>query len=287
MDRILQGVASTIQVELTRDGTPEDPAPDSATVQIVRWSDGTTVYSGAAIDIDVPPGVFAHTLSPTDTALLDRFTATWTFTFDSFVQTVQTVVEVVGGFLFTIADARANPALTNTTTYPTASIVAMRTTVEDALEHACSRAFVPRYTRETFSGTGTTTVVLSRPDVRSIRSVTVAGTAYTAGDLANVAFSPSGELYSPLGWTVGASNIVVGYEHGMPYTPPEVSRAAITLAKMWLVGQRNPIDDRAITFNTTDGGTYSLAVPGRNGSVFGQPDVDAVIGRYDMTVGIA
>jgi hypothetical protein len=65
-----------------------------------------------------------------------------------------------------------------------------------------------------------------------------------------------------------------------------VSRAGLILLKAWLVGRDRPIDERAITFNTTDGGTYSLAVPGRNGSVFGHPDVDAVVQRYNMRVGV-
>jgi hypothetical protein len=71
-------------------------------------------------------------------------------------------------------------------------------------------------------------------------------------------------------WSQRPDQVIVGYEHGYSDPPMEIRRAALALAKMWLVGRRNPIDDRAITFNAgADGGTYSLAVPGRNGSSFG------------------
>jgi hypothetical protein len=86
VDRIQQNIASTITVTLYRDGTAENPSPDSATVRIVR-ADGTELVAETAA-IDDGTGVFAYTLSPTQTATLDTLTAAWTVEFDGVAQTV-------------------------------------------------------------------------------------------------------------------------------------------------------------------------------------------------------
>jgi hypothetical protein len=58
------------------------------------------------------------------------------------------------------------------------------------------------------------------------------------------------------------------------------------LARSWLVS--GPVDDRASTFNAgADGGTYSLVVPGRGGSYFGLPEVDATVQEYNLRLGVA
>jgi hypothetical protein len=126
---------------------------------------------------------------------------------------------------------------------------------------------------------------LNHPLVTSIRSVSINGTALSAPDLALLTFSPAvGVLWwsqQSITWSQRPDQVIVGYEHGYSDPPMEIRRAALALAKMWLVGRRNPIDDRAITFNAgADGGTYSLAVPGRNGSSFGHPDIDVAVDRY-------
>jgi hypothetical protein len=122
-----------------------------------------------------------------------------------------------------------------------------------------------------------------------IRSASIGGTALSVSQLADLTMTPSGAVYSTLTYfTWGQNNIVVGYEHGYQDAPMEIRRAAVLLAKMWLVGRRNPIDDRAITFNAgADGGTYSLAVPGRNGSSFGHPDIDVAVDRYSRVSMVA
>jgi hypothetical protein len=78
--------------------------------------------------------------------------------------------------------------------------------------------------------------------------------------------------------------VTIGYEHGHPVTPERVKRAAIRLAKRWLV--EGPVDDRATTFSNDDG-TYSLVTPGRRGEFFDLPEVNAVVQQYGLTVGVA
>jgi hypothetical protein len=288
MERIAQGRSATLSHTFYSNGVATNPSPDSATVAITR-ADGTAlVPSGSVVDAGV--GVVTLTLTPSETALLDTLTLRWTATFGGQSQVFTDYVEVAGGFLFSLDQARALAPLNNTTTYTDAKLIAARTTAEQTIEDACGRAFVPRYTRETLHGTGDTLLKLTMPDIRSIRTVTVTtagvGTAYTAPELALLAINPDGFLYSSTGWTAGIGNITVGYEHGEAYPPARVSQAALILARSLLV--KGPVDDRALG-QASAGGDFSfgLATPGRNGSWVGLPEVDAVIDQYSKSVGVA
>jgi hypothetical protein len=280
LERIQQRTPGTLSQQWYEDGAVVDPG--TVTVGITR-ADGTVLVAAGAATSGTSTAPRTYNLTTTHTALLDRLLVTWTSTLKG---TLVSYVEVVGGFLFGIAEARALKPLDSVTNYTTAAIIDMRTTVEQALEEECGVAFVPRYTRETVNGPGTMTLLLKWPKVTAIRSALVGTTTLTSTDLAALTYGLGG-VVGGYAWTAGIGNLTVGYEHGYPTPPAEIRRAALTLAKMWLVGQRSPIDDRAITFNTTDGGTYSLAVPGRNGSHFGHPDVDIAVDRYSLRVGVA
>src|SRR4051794_38233928 len=110
MDRVQKGSSVTITHTFTVDGVATDPSPVTATVEVVR-DDGSVVVVAGASTVHVGTGKFTFTLTPTHTALLDILTARWTATFAGQPQTVETQVEVVGGFLFTLADARADSQL--------------------------------------------------------------------------------------------------------------------------------------------------------------------------------
>jgi hypothetical protein len=161
----------------------------------------------------------------------------------------------------------------------------MRTTVEQAIEEEYGTALVPRYTRETVSGTGYSDATLTlRGPIRAIRDVVVAGTALTAGQLAVLAFEDA--WLSGYTWPLGAGNVTVGYEYGLSYPPPRVRQAAVLLARSWLV--RGPVDDRALGAASPDGGfSFGLATPGRGGSLFGLPELDAVVLGSPYRIGVA
>ncbi len=272
------------------DGVAADPSPDTATVAITR-ADGTVLVASTPAT-EAGTGVVTYTLTPAQTTLLDTLTVTWTATFGGQPNAFVTTVEIVGGTLFTVAQAKAIQGMTTQTT---AAITEARTLVETALEGALRYSLVPRYHEETFSGERNHALWSRAPLVgnvpgsnipfaTSIRSVSINGTALSSPT--DVLPHATGFYYSS-GWPSGYSNIVVRYDHGAKYLLPEATRVALILTKSWLGGQNRPIDDRAITFNATEGGTYSLAVPGRNGSSFGHPDVDVVVDRYNLNVGVA
>lgn len=281
LERIVRGRSATLYKTFYSDGVAADPT-GAPTVTVTRVSDGTAVTTGAVTD-EVATGTWSVTIPATSNLLLDTYTVDWAAVVNSVSQEYIDTVEVAGDVFFTIAEARRLKPLDSTSVYPTDRIVEMRTIVEQAIEDECGVAFVPRYRLETIDGTGTSELLLM-PRTTSIRSATVTDTALTAGDLAELTYMGTGVVYGYT-WTLGSGNVTVGYEHGHPRPPERIKRAALLLARAWLVA--GPVDDRASTFSSADGGTYGLVVPGRGGSIFGLPEVDAAVQQYSLRAGVA
>jgi hypothetical protein len=283
VERILQNTPGSISQQWYEAGVAVDPG--TVTVEVTR-ADGTVLVAGGTGTTGTGTSPRLFNLTTTHTALLDTLKVTWTSTGKG---SLVSYLEVVGGFLYSIAEARSLKPLDNTTTYPTASIIAMRTSVEDMIERACGVAFVPRYTHETLTGLGTYGLLPTWPKLRAVRSASAtyngATTTLGASDLLGLTWGAYAGLYG-YSWTSGYP-WSIGYEHGYDRPPEEIKHAALILTKLKLTGQNRPVDDRAVTFNTSEGGTYSLAVPGRNGSHFGHPDVDAAIDRYSFNAMVA
>lgn len=279
MQRILKDTPCTLSTTFTTDGTATDPAPDTATVTITR-DDGTAIVTAAAAT-GTGVGSFSYSLSAAQNNLLDTLTVKWT----SSLGTIASTVEVVGGFLFSIAQARSLDPLNNATRYPTQAIIDARTLAETALEEACGVAFVPRYRREPLSGTGGTELILSQPRITAIRSMSLAGTALTAGELAAVVPSGPGVIYTLNGWTRGFGNYSIAYEHGYVSPPPRVTNAALLLARRYLVD--SPVSDRATSMTTDDGTTQFLVTAGVRQAVFDIPEANAVVAQYGQQACVA
>lgn len=277
MDRVLQHTGSTASVAFYEDGVAADPG--AVTLDITRL-DGTAVATGTATSgSGTNPRTF-NLNGGTHTTLLDTLRLDW---ISSTKGTLTTYVEVVGGFVFSTPELRA--LLPDETAYPTGALLAMRTVVEQAVEEACGIAFVPRYTTETFSGDGCTTLdarwplagMLSStniPLVGAVRSATVNGAAVTSSDIVVDRF----EFYYRQGWRCGRRNITIGYEHGAQYPPDYLKRGALLQAKSWLIS--GPIDERAQTFAASDGVTYGLLVAGASGRDFDIPEMIVAAQRY-------
>lgn len=268
MERVLQNTTATVSVTFYVDGNPTDPAPATVTVHVTR-ADGTDVVPAGTSANRTSTGTFTYNLTTAHTTTLDNLTAVWT---SVNLGTLTTEAEVVGGFLFNIAQLRAFSAgaFTDTARYPTSELIKIRTDVEVALERELGFALVPRYERATV--TAQSTYLQLKPYTRTIRSLSSAGTVV---DTTGLPYSDTGYLAGTYNWPV-----IVGYEHGLDATSDvtqRMQRAGLMLAKSWL--QDSPVDDRASTFSSVDGGTYSLVVAGRGGSTFGVPDVDVAVER--------
>lgn len=278
--RVQQGTPYTLQEDWTEDGVVVDPG--AVTVQITR-ADGTELVPAGTSANGTGATARAFNLTTVHTALLDNLTATWT---SATKGTLTSRVEIVGGFAFSIPEARAIRPLDNATTYTTARIVEMRTLVEDALERELGYALVPRYALDWldyFAGGSAWGEIPLRPYTTAVRTLTIDGVAATGMTLRR-----PGTVTPTLRYTTGFarwSDALVGLEHGQPVVEAEATQAALTLAKTWLVS--GPVDDRATAASTADGFTYALATPGRGGSIFGVPMVDSFVQRASLRAGVA
>jgi hypothetical protein len=267
VDRILKDTPATATVAFYGDGAIVDPGV--VTVTISR-EDGTVLVAAGATG---GAGATARTRAlPTSlTASLDVLTLTWQ---SANAGSLTTYVEVVGGFLFTEADARALKPLDNATTYPNADLLKARALAEAAIEDACRVAFVPRYAREKVDGTGTVDLLLPTPRPLTVVAASIDGTAIIPGD---VELYRDGRLYYRQGWTEGRKNVEVKWTHGYAVPPPRVGRAALLIAKRVLVD--SAVSDRA-TSVVTDEGTQFLVTAGVRQAVFDIPEANAVVDEY-------
>lgn len=277
--RVLRTAATALTHVFMVDETPTD-ASVGVTVAVTRL-DGTAVSSGAATH----PGLGQYAYTVPGQSTLDSLVVDWTATsIGGAVVTARDYIEVVGGYLFGLSEARAQPPALDATRFPTAMLAAKRLEVEQECERICGRAFVPRFNRITLSGNNTSKLILPHIDVRAVRAVKVGGTALAGADLAAVYPLPSGVLdrgysYWPYGW----NNIVVEYEHGMDYPPEDLRMAAMERLRSRLTLTSSGVPDRAISWNSQEGGTYRISLP--SGEKTGVPDVDAAYERWTFDPG--
>jgi hypothetical protein len=280
VQRILRGTQATISyTHRDADGSPVEVA--GVTVGIRRADETDLVPSGTATVKEGKEHRYA--LTPKQTSLLDQLTATWTVDGASH----ETVVEVVGGFYFSVQDVRAaDRSLEDPGRYPASDLLATRQEVEDEFERICGVAFVPRYRRVTIDGSDRAVVSLPSRRLRAVRDVVVGGVAWTTTDLSDVRWGAGITRADGTLFPAGVRNITVGYEHGWSEPPSEIRRAALTRLRSRLNFSRSAIPDRATSFSVAEGGTYRLDTAGR--SKTGIDEVDAALARYtegDLSVG--
>jgi hypothetical protein len=259
--------------------------PGTVVVTITPESTGVPLVTGAAT-AGTGTAARTYTLTPAQTALLDRLTARWTSTTYPTMIPVDTYAEVVGAHLFEVGEARTfdKLQLASSATYPDAAIIAARDRIADDFERICCVSFIPRYARETLAGWALADLLLPHSHILAVRRVeTRVGatwTAYTTDELADVFVDGAGILTRE---TLGtfpsrAQSVRVVYEHGYPVPPAGIKRAALLLAVETLVPTNVPA--RA-NYQVNQTGTYGLAVAtGLAGAWYGIPEVDATLMRY-------
>jgi hypothetical protein len=282
----LMRVAVTSAVTLSHTFAVDAAALDAAgavTVAVKRL-DGTAVTAGTASVGTVGDGIYTFPLPAQ--ATLDTLTVDWTGTFGGAAFTGRDFVEVVGGFLFGLPEAYAMKPVLDPVKYPVSTVARKRIEVEQECEQICGQAFVPRYARVALSGRGIARLVIPRSEtgghtmLRTLRTITVSGVAWSAPDVAAVGFTDTGVLTRPGGamWPLGFRNIVVEYEHGLDYPPDEIGTAGIVRLRSKLGLGDTSVPYRALSFTAAEGGTYRLSTPAADRT--GIPDVDAVYARH-------
>ena len=290
-EQILAGAAATLTASFRdQDGDLADPA-STVTVKVVR-GDGSTVLAAGTATTNAGTGLRTVALPAASNTQPELLTCTWT---DGTV-TLTTTVEVVGGYYASTKQMRdSDEVLADTRKYPAATLVAARRKVEGEFEDYCRAAFVPRYRRVRLDGSGDEEQLLPDPYVRSVRSVRVYDTdgtyeAFTSTELAAIEVNDSGVVKRTDGDTFdrGEQNIVVEYEHGLARPPADLADAFMVRLRDVVNRAHRGVPDRASTFTSDVGGTYSLLVAGRGGSITGIPDVDVALRRHSRRIpGIA
>lgn len=249
---------------VTIGGTPTVKIYDGSGTQV--GTTGTPTPAAGTVSYVIPAGVLTE---------LDTYELVFSGTVGGAPYRVVYRLELVGGFLFEVPDLRAfDAAFGDATRYPAELVRAARTAAEERFERACRQAFVPRGRRTFKVGSGTARVHVSDNALRRLVSVAVDGIELTEAEIEETivrewgAFDrPSGKVWSEL------AAIRLHYEHGLDAPTPEVSQAAMLLAREYLV--RSNLSSRA-TVEATDVGFFRLSVAGPDRPT-GLPEVDAVI----------
>jgi hypothetical protein len=272
MDRILRDAGGEATLA-TYDTNGVQADVDSTNVPTVVVTDSAGAAVGGFTPSRTGTGAYKATL-PANLEVLDTYSLVWSWPNG---QSRRTAFELVGGFLFTVADVQALGA--PFATMSAATITAARAAVEDVFEDAniTGRAFRPRGRRYITDGVSGSILPVPDYDLTRVVSGTIAGSAITVG---NVVAHPWGSLELTSGsWAAIAGAVSVLYEFGLWPTPAKVRREAVNLAKSYLLS--SPLEEGRATAVFTDIGGYRLSIAGRDGWT-GIPSVDACLSQYSV-----
>lgn len=270
------------------DGVPTDV--NAVTVGIVDAAGATVVAAGTATT-DNNNGTYSYQLA--NQTAVKHLTATWTRTDTG--ATMQSVLEVVGGQVFSESDARSfdGSAMASTTAYTDAKIAEERDRITDLLERWTGVSWISRYCRVELRGTGRQDIYLGdgrrrgtlgqqvggqafNTEIVAVQSVTVAGSSVSPSSVEVDRLT--GRLYLSSGvWTGSSSgdvlNVVVEYEYGQATVTEGVDRIGLLLLRDRLVLNDADVGRRATSY-TSELGTWRFDTPGRGGNVSSIPEVN-------------
>lgn len=174
---------------------------------------------------------------------------------------------------FSVEEARKKKPLDDTERFSDEDITTARDAAEEALEHACEVAFVPREASERLDGVGREDLLVAHPKLIEIVSASIAGEAVDVDEL--VAYA-DGRVHRPAGWGRGRGTVQIAYRHGFATVPRRIRDAALELVKRALVESK--IDSRATEIRT-EAGVLRLAI---DGLLFDIPEVNAAVRDYSF-----
>lgn len=286
MDRIRQRTTGSYGLTATAYGSDGvTPATIVAPVT-VTITDG----AGTVVLTDTPAidnGTLTLDVAFDDLPLLDTYLVTWTGVVGGQAQEWRTEFELVGGYLFEIAELRGRAReLADTAKYTDERLRTERTAAEDRFEVAAGRAFVPRGRRASFRARPDR-ILLPNMMIREIYALTIDGRALTEAEIAALDIDYENgvirDACDSVSWAAGSHRH--GRHHRVPVTahyafgddtPLEIVRkAALELAQEYTLPSAIPA--RA-TVMTTEVGSYRISVADATGRT-GLPNVDAVIAQ--------
>lgn len=281
MDRIRQissGTYSFVVHTVDDDGSNVTAHPPFSVV--MHDGAGAVVASGTPVHKD---HILTFAVPASAIENLDTYSLTWSATVSDSPRTWVTHAEIVGGYLFEISALRAEDrAFADQAKYPTEALRLVRAWVEDVIEgpRAAAVAFVPRSGRLTLGGSDRAALFLPDLELRSVLSLKIDGVAWSPAEVATlivddgvVWLGPDSPIRS---WPSGVRNIEIHYTHGFDRAPGAITRAALLLAREYLV--KSDIPGRATATSIGDQ-LFRITIAGRDG-VTGLPEVDAAIAQF-------
>jgi hypothetical protein len=279
--QILKGTSATISETFQVDGGTLDLDSGVPVVTITKPDGSAGPASGTVSHVGATnSGTYQFVLAAQ--AELTLLTVTWVGTIGGQQQTLISTVEVVGGFLFTVAQFRAVTVAGGqpftTAAFPNSVVLDRRAEVTDDFEQRCGWSFIPRFTRERHTGDLTSTLIVRRHKPGALLSVTVDGALQI---LSGFDLADDGTLT----WSLGSfpatrpNNVVVEYVRGWDRPPAEVS--SVGLARTAGLLQPSQFNG-AVTVTTPDGASYNYSQAGQSFAgggrrYYGIPDIDAVL----------
>ena len=261
--------------------------PDAYDINIVSARTGVAVTTSGTETIDT--GELAVNIPATSLTDVDIFTATLDATTTGTATVHQFIFdyEVRSHPLYTLAEVRDHGIQKLTAAkFPDEEILRTRKLITEQFEEYCNVAFSPKYTEFTMDGPdagGFRQFLLFVPatKITAVTKVEINGTAFDAGELADLRITEGGSIYNPSGWTFDIQSIVVGVEHGYPFPPRDVRRAGITYTQNLLTPGK--IVERAIIL-TDETGTWRLQQAKMPDRPTGFPDIDFILNQTRETV---
>lgn len=191
------------------------------------------------------------------------------------------LVEVVGGVLFTVRDARnSDSELAIASEYPGSEIASYRDVIAEEFETITGRSFVRRTRDVVVETDGSDAQWTGLFDVAALNA---AVDVYTALPVDGLAVDANGVL-SGLSALPEGTVVRVRVTYGFAAVPEDVKRAAMIRLRYLLAAESSGVPDRATSYVAAEGGTFTLATAGRSGYKTGIPDVDAVLALYSRNV---
>jgi hypothetical protein len=269
VDHVLRHTRAVVSVTFSAGN-----ADGAVTVTVVD-AGGRSVATGNATSVGAGSYTFAIDPQPE----VAELSITWAGSWGGSAQSIASQVEIVGGYLFTLAQARAYDAeLANTTKHPDAEIRERRAGITDFFEQFCGISFVPRYARDVLDGD--CDLWLTHWPVTKLLAASIDGVALTGGELAVATVYPHGRLYRSAGWwTTNPRQAVVEYEHGMAAVPWDIHQAALVYLRYTLTPSN--LSERTMSVSN-ELGTVRLAVANEKYPT-SIPAVDAALLNHKQT----
>lgn len=189
--------------------------------------------------------------------------------------------EVIGGYLFTVPEARnSDREIEDPEDYPATDIKSYRDVIASEFQTITGRSFVPRTARIPLETDGSDTAWTGLFDCHALVSLTGPDGALVTADY----HLEGNGLLNGLSALPEGTRLVAVVDYGHRIVPEDVKRVALVRLRYLLAAESSGIPDRATSYVAAEGGTFTLATPGRHGYRIGIPEVDAVLNQYSYNV---